>query len=574
MNNAKSVSEVWLKASILGSTWAASEIILGSFLHNLRIPFNGNILTMIGFILLISASYKWKDRGLFWHSGLICALMKTISPSAVIFGPMIAIFIESMLLEISVRVFGRNAIGFFIGSALAMSWILVQKILNMILFYGMNIVEIYKSIIGYAEKQLHTNSDLVWLPIFLLLGIYILFGIADVIIGMRIGKSVLKGETNNSYIETGNKFNIFPKKSNNFEYSVFWLFLDFVILISMLIVINWTPVYVWVILTFIVIFIWISRYKRAMRQMMKPSFWIFFVIITMISAISITAIQGNDDRWTNGFIIGLQMNFRAAIVILGFTVLGTELYNPMIRNYFARTSFRQLPVALELAFESLPKVISSLPEMKYFIKNPATVIRHLIYIADKRFNSILQDKMSEILIITGNRAEGKTSNLIEIIDIFKEKNIKIGGFYSPRILLGDKTIGYDIVQINGGHKISFLRENAENDIGKFKVNPSAFKIVSKWLKNDIKNNVDIIIIDEIGKWELLDHGWANELNNLNSIAFPYQIWTVRKIFLEEVISKWNLRDPYIFDISEKSPVEIYEKIYFLLRHNNNFTIFE
>ncbi|MCK7542545.1 MAG: hypothetical protein MZV63_72600 [Marinilabiliales bacterium] len=97
----------------MGANWAASEIILGSFLHNLNIPFKGNILTAIGLILMISVAYKWKDRGLFWRSGLICALMKTMSPSAVLLGPMVAIIMEALLLDISVRLLGRNLAGFF-----------------------------------------------------------------------------------------------------------------------------------------------------------------------------------------------------------------------------------------------------------------------------------------------------------------------------------------------------------------------------------------------------------------------------------------------------------------------------
>ena len=88
----KVLSDIWLKASVLGCLWASSEIVLGSFLHNLQVPFSSNFLTGIGIILLISVSYIWKDKGLFWRSGLICALMKSVSPSAVIFGPMIAIF--------------------------------------------------------------------------------------------------------------------------------------------------------------------------------------------------------------------------------------------------------------------------------------------------------------------------------------------------------------------------------------------------------------------------------------------------------------------------------------------------
>jgi len=57
------LSEKWIKASIIGTIWAASEIVLGSFLHNLKVPFSGNILTAIGLIILISISYTWTEKG-------------------------------------------------------------------------------------------------------------------------------------------------------------------------------------------------------------------------------------------------------------------------------------------------------------------------------------------------------------------------------------------------------------------------------------------------------------------------------------------------------------------------------
>ena len=107
MKDKYQISETWIKASIIGTIWAASEIVLGSFLHNLKVPFSSNILTGIGIVILISASYIWTGRGLFWRAGLICALMKTMSPSAVIFGPMIAIFSQALLLELSVTLLGK-----------------------------------------------------------------------------------------------------------------------------------------------------------------------------------------------------------------------------------------------------------------------------------------------------------------------------------------------------------------------------------------------------------------------------------------------------------------------------------
>ncbi len=100
-----------------------------------------------------------------------------MSPSAVIFGPMIAIFSESLLLELFVRLLGRTIAGYAVGAMFAMSWNLFQKIANYIILYGSNIAEVYSNLLKMAQKQLNIQTDLVWLPIIILLIIFALFGL-------------------------------------------------------------------------------------------------------------------------------------------------------------------------------------------------------------------------------------------------------------------------------------------------------------------------------------------------------------------------------------------------------------
>ncbi|MEI6750889.1 MAG: hypothetical protein WCM93_17190, partial [Bacteroidota bacterium] len=224
MKNSARPDEIWIKASIIGTIWAASEIVLGSFLHNLKVPFSGNVLTAIGIIILISVSYIWKEKGLFWRAGLICALMKTMSPSAVIFGPMIAIFSEALLLEISVRIFGRTLAGFFLGAMMAMSWNLFQKIMNFIIFYGFNIIELYKGLVKYSQKQLGIHFDLFWLPVIVLLVLYCLFGLISAIIGIKVGRKILQQPIPEKPVKVPD--NLTDKKTQVnpvFDYSMTWL---------------------------------------------------------------------------------------------------------------------------------------------------------------------------------------------------------------------------------------------------------------------------------------------------------------------------------------------------------------
>jgi hypothetical protein len=306
----RNLSEKWIKASIAGTIWAASEIVLGSFLHNLKIPFSGNILTAIGIIILISISYVWNERGLFWRAGLICALMKTMSPSAVIFGPMVAIIAESILLEISVTILGKTIAGYLLGSMLAMSWNLFQKIINFIIFYGSNIIEVYSNLLKYAQRQLHIESDIVWLPIIALLILYSIFGLIAGIIGIRVGRKMLSEPD----MEMADIVNSAEKKPENvpapdFNYSVTWLFVNGIIIITSFILLNTTPWYIWSSSIAFIILVWSLRYKRAIRQLSKPKFWIFFVLITLVTSFALTDTEagesllekGSSDRTANEF---------------------------------------------------------------------------------------------------------------------------------------------------------------------------------------------------------------------------------------------------------------------------------
>ncbi len=115
MNN-NLLSDKWLKAAVIGGLWASVEIVIGSFLHNLRIPFAGTILASQGILILIAFNQVWKESGIIFRAGIITALMKSISPSSVILGPMIGIFMEAALLELLLYIFRRGLIGSLISN--------------------------------------------------------------------------------------------------------------------------------------------------------------------------------------------------------------------------------------------------------------------------------------------------------------------------------------------------------------------------------------------------------------------------------------------------------------------------
>src|SRR5674476_209526 len=179
----KPLNSIWLKASVVGSFWASIEIILGSFLHNLKIPLSGMILSFISVYLLISFLQIWKENGLVWRAGIICALMKSISPSAIILGPMIGIFTEAMLIEIFIFAFGKNLIGYLIGGAFAVLSTILHKLVGLLILYGFDFIKILSDLYLFAVKQINLEHLSPTFLIILIVFIYIITGMAGAIAG-------------------------------------------------------------------------------------------------------------------------------------------------------------------------------------------------------------------------------------------------------------------------------------------------------------------------------------------------------------------------------------------------------
>lgn len=555
------LSNKWIKASILGTIWAASEIVLGSFLHNLRLPFSGNFLTAIGIIILVSASFKWNERGLFWRAGVICALLKTMSPSAAIFGPMIAIIIEAVLMETGTFIFGKTTPGLILGSVLAMSWNLFHKVFRLILFYGNNIIEVYANLMSYAEKQMGLQFDAVWTPLLLLLIIQILFGATAALIGIRTGRDTLIHPiTFQQNIEPAKLNKTEPL--NKFSYSVWWMYLNLFLMIGSLLLIGRINFGVWVLLVLAISGIWAVRYKRALKQLMRPRLWIFIVLITMITALTFTQIKADSISLSDALLIGVEMNLRALILLIGFTVLGTELYNPKIRNYFAKSYFKQIPVALQLSLSSLPTVIANTPNVKNIAKNPTAFVNFVMSYAEYRLNEINNNNVfhQKIYLISGGLSQGKTSTIKNMLPIFIQNKISVSGIYSERVIENEMTIGYNVVDISSGKSSPFLRKTGNENqkrIGNYFVDNDGCTFGKNALRN---TKTDFVIIDEVGRLETSGEGWSEILTQILNSPTSHLILSVRNKFTSNVCENFNIKPTQIFNISDENYSEISEQI--------------
>ena len=368
------VSDKWIKASVLAGLWAGIEIIAGSFLHNLRIPFSGTILTFISIILVVGFFQIWPKYGIIWRAGVITALMKSISPSAVILGPMIAITVEGFIMELAVRIVGRNVTGYITAGMLTMVGILVHKIVRLFMLFGWDIFLIYEEMFIYATNILGFMPIQPVHAVTVLFIVYAFIGALAAFLGYRLGQRAKKEQHDDYASSPEVNANQWQQPSEEIEYSTQFLVLLVVVIPLLLLGLSVLSLSSALLLTlpwFVFIF-W--RYRFAMRQLKKWLFWMQLLVILVLAWFFSKTSGGGLEGRLIALSSGMVMVLRALVVVTGFAAISTELRAPVMQRLFFRSGFRQLYLSVNHAFGILPMVVGGLSTPRQFILNPARSI--------------------------------------------------------------------------------------------------------------------------------------------------------------------------------------------------------
>jgi len=558
------LSETWLKAAVVGSLWASFEIIIGSFLHNLRMPFAGTLLSFASVGLVIAFLQVWNMRGLVWRAGLIAALLKSLSPSAIILGPMIGIFSEALIIEFFILVFGRNLAGYIIGGAIAVLSALFHKIATLLVTYGFDLIIIVDQLYKYIIKQLGMTEGDPQLLIGIIMLAYMALGVLGAMLGYLGGRKALTLKTGKSIISPDRQSSFFSK-GNEQKTSPWFLLYHLFCIVSCLYMLNTVPLWISFLPAVIYAVFCLYWYRVGMRSFRRLSFWIWFMAITILAAFFWNGISTGELWNMEGLLVGLKMNLRAIVILTGFAAISRELRNPIIRTVLYHHGFANVYHAVGLAFSVLPGVIKSLPGVKTLISRPVSTLGMIIREASLVYPA-LEDELAgqpPVIIITGNVQEGKTSFLLQVVDALKKDEIKINGFLARGVHEDDQRIGYDLEDISSGESLVYIRNTPSAGWyrhGKYYFSPEGESFGRQILKDAEVENTELMIIDEIGPVELKGRGWADEIEALVNTGGMMQLWVVRRPLLKNVIRQWSIGDVLVLDVTEDEPDKSAEEV--------------
>lgn len=562
------IPDIWLKASVLGSLWASNEILLGSFLHNLKIPFSGAFLAAVGIAILIGGRYLWPVRGLFWRAGLICAAMKSISPSAVILGPMIGIAAESIILECTVRCLGARTAGFILGGALAVSWSLFQQIATYLITFGFDIVDVYSGLYQMLARGLNISRIQ---PMDLISALAILHATLGI---LAAGSAIAIGRRAVRFIDTtpaiSRLIGTNPDRRNALRIDDTSQSFSLVLLVANFIAITFG---LWLLdrqtlllgLSFLTVYCLFNarQYRHAFRRLSRPGFWASLAVVLISSGIVMGATRLPGKASWVGFEAGFRMSIRAVLIVLGFSALSVELRNPRLLLWFARHRLRAFPEALSVAFDALPAFAAIAPNANTFVRQPHRILPLMLRYADSWVQS-RGTNAGKVVFVTGRTSQGKSIMTQRIVDRLRASGARVAGITAPGIWQDGVRNGFDLIDLKSMQRTSLCRRDpsiTDPLVLPYEFLDEGLEAGRQALSIESVRDADVVIVDEVGFLELEGKIWAESLDRLVREFDGAMIWVVRRDFVKRAAAKWLKSEPLVYDIESADAESIAREVF-------------
>ncbi|MCK5839084.1 MAG: hypothetical protein KAG99_04505 [Bacteroidales bacterium] len=163
------------------------------------------------------------------------------------------------------------------------------------------------------------------------------------------------------------------------------------------------------------------------------------------------------------------------------------------------------------------------------------------------------------IILTGSQGEGKTTFIKKLISFLKTEDISVSGIFASGTWKEGVRNSFNVVNIETGQYLllcDHINTPGSLKFRHFFFKPGGIEFGLNSIKNGLKSGPEVLVIDEIGGFELEGGGWHPVLNGVLRQKNLVRILVVRKTLVNAVIKEWNIIKPQIIDVNDTLPVSL------------------
>ncbi len=449
----------WQRAALLGSLWAANEIILGSFLHNVQLPFAGTVLATMAAALLVTGARLWRDAGVIWRAGVVCSLMKSISPSAVIIGPMIGIMLEAFIIAAAAGAFRFTIAGCIIGGMIATVAPILQKIVAILLTYGMDAARMYSALFSVLAGMLGAADAEPGLLLVWFVAAQALPGAAAALAGILIARGVHEDIPRSIAWAEGPDATPDLLHSTTTRFSIGWLVAHALLMTAGLVGLPLLPPLATPMPAALYLSAVLLRYPALRPKFRRVRLWIELAAVAILAGILLGIVApGDNGTWWTGLQSGIVMTARAIIVIGAFGAIGIELRNPVIMAWFLERGLGTLSAAMRVAFQALPSMLQGVAQERSALRHPLRAMRRMFGLIVFRLAELNPSPPGAcVFMVSGPQGAGKTSSLARIAASLQKRGGIARGFLSHVVYERGERVGYDLGSLSSRAHVPLCR---------------------------------------------------------------------------------------------------------------------
>ena len=106
------------------------------------------------------------------------------------------------------------------------------------------------------------------------------------------------------------------------------------------------------------------------------------------------------------------------------------------------------------------------------------------------------------LLLTGPPGCGKTTVLCRVVELLKGR--RLAGFYTEELREHGQRTGFEAIGLGGGKTmLAHVEFHTRHQVGRYGVDLEGFETIVRTELNQVPGEVDLIVVDEIGKMECL-----------------------------------------------------------------------